>query len=89
LNPSFSHTEHAWVLEDINHLQHYSSTNLQTWIYEAKVLSGLNQQQIKHQFKQNRSQKIWNQAKTSPIMQPIEKCDLDPGERDSVIPFDC
>jgi hypothetical protein len=43
-NPNFVSTEHAWVLENINHLQNYTSTNLQTWMYEAKILSGINQQ---------------------------------------------
>jgi hypothetical protein len=35
-NPNLAHTELEWILEDITNIQHYSSTNLETWLYEPK-----------------------------------------------------
>jgi hypothetical protein len=88
-NQNLSHTENAWVLDDITQFQHYNSTNLQTWLYNAKIISGINQQKLKLQRQINSTTKIWNRAKLKPTGQPFEKSDLDPGEAPYYTIFDC
>jgi hypothetical protein len=88
-NPNFAHTEHEWILEDITNLQHYSSTNLETWLYEAKNLSGINQQKLKLQLKNNSGQQFWKSARKKPVIKPIEKSELDPGESQNCYLVDC
>jgi ribonuclease HI len=88
-NQNLAHTEHEWLLEDINQLQSYNSNNLQTWIYEAKIISGINQQKIKHQTQKHRHLTLWNKARLKPVTAPIEKSDLDPGEHITEILSDC
>jgi hypothetical protein len=88
-NQNLAHTEHAWVLADTSQFQNYTSTNLQTWIYNAKIITGLNQQKLKLQRQRNITTKIWNRAKLKPTAQLIEKGDLDPGESSLRTTSDC
>jgi hypothetical protein len=88
-NQNLAHTEHEWLLEDTNQLQNYNSNDLQTWIYEAKIISGINQQKIKHHTQQHRHLLLWNRARSKPVTAPIEKSDLDPGEHITEILSDC
>jgi hypothetical protein len=61
-NQKLAHTEHAGVLVKISQFQNYTSTtgstNLQTWIYNAKIISGLNQRKLKLQRKRNSTTKF-------------------------------
>jgi hypothetical protein len=79
-NPNLAHTAHAWVLESITQLQNYTSINLQSWLYEATIISKLNQQKLKTQLQINSQKYLWKKARPIPIDKPIEKSDLDPGE---------
>jgi hypothetical protein len=76
-----SHSQHDWILDDIDKLRLSSSNNLQTWLYGSNIISRNNQQQIKQQQQQlNRHNQIRNSKKSKSYDEPLEKGDLDPGE---------
>jgi hypothetical protein len=80
INQNLNHSNHDWILANLEDLQHYSSQNLQTWLYGAKIISRDNQQRLKQQKLLNSQNQIWHNNNSKPIDEPIEKGDLDPGE---------
>jgi ribonuclease HI len=80
-NSNLAHSQHAWILEELDSLKNYSSKVLQTWVYGAKLISKRNQTQLKQKIRKNKeNEQLWYKTKTKPIDEPIEKGDLDPGE---------
>jgi hypothetical protein len=82
-NTDIMQTSFSWIQEDIATLRDYSSSNLKTWLYGAKIISRQNQQQMKNQRHQNSLHQLWHCERQKPIDTPIEKGDLDPGENNT------
>jgi hypothetical protein len=80
-NTHLNSTPHAWILDEMDKLQTYDSKALQTWVYGAKIIAKRNKIHIKQQVRNNKDiAHLWYKTKQKPIDEPIEKCDLDPGE---------
>jgi hypothetical protein len=77
INQNMLHSSNDWILDDIEDLQNYNSTKLQTWLYGAKIISNTNQRCIKQQIDMNRQQQIWHTGLSAPRDEQLEKGDLD------------
>jgi ribonuclease HI len=80
INQNLHHSTYDWILEDIEDLRKYTSKNLQTWLYGAKIISRHNQSNIKQQLQINRQNTTWHNSRIQLSDKKIEKGDLDPGE---------
>jgi hypothetical protein len=81
-NAHVAHSEHDWILEDIENLANYNSKMLETWIYGAKLVLKVNKTKRQQSIKYNKARHQYRIiAVTQPAEKTIEKEDLDPGEQ--------